>query len=521
MDRSIHPLKPSVVEAQRSALLQMTRLLDMTQDAVMVCDLDGMITYWNKGAAEQYGWESPEVLGKPLADLLRTSFPVPRPAIEAALQAAGHWQGLLHQQHRDGKLLPVESRWELFHDEHGKPNAILHLDRHVPSPMAASASPTNSEQAYLLNDLLQNLPGIFVFLDTHWVYRLVTHHSARLVGRKVEDMLGRHYLEVFPGNERYMEAMHQQVCLEGKTVTQLGAQVLLPTGDGQTQETFWDYTLSPVYDRHGVLIGFMSLGFEVSQRVQLERELAQHTHALEKANRELKAVDRYKDEFLSVVSHELKTPLNFIMGFASILADEVNGTLNDDQHLSVQRILEGATRMLELISDLLDLGQIAADKVNLALSEASIDDLVNQVTADMRPLAEKRDLCLESEVLLHGPVLMDPRRIAQVLKKLIGNAIKFTPPGGRVQVRVIRCGPGVRIEVLDTGPGIEPDDLPKLFAPFKQLDMSPTRQAGGTGIGLSIAKALVEAHHGRIGVDSVPGEGCRFWFELPLAAAEG
>ena len=219
-----------------------------------------------------------------------------------------------------------------------------------------------------------------------------------------------------------------------------------------------------------------------------------------------------------MVSHELRTPLNFITGFASILEDEVSGPLNAEQHAHIERILDGGERLLGLVNDLLDYarleaGNFRADPVPLALAP-----LVDRVIADLQPLARQRRLTLARDVSPGLPVtLADPLRLEQVLYNLIGNAIKFTPEGGSVHVAAAAEGERVRLSVIDTGIGIPPEALPRLFDRFYQVDSSPTRPFGGTGLGLAITRSLIEVMNGEIGVESEVGKGSTFWFTLPKA----
>ena len=231
---------------------------------------------------------------------------------------------------------------------------------------------------------------------------------------------------------------------------------------------------------------------------------------------ELEAADQMKNQFLGILSHELRTPLNAIMGFGSILADRVVGPLNEDQARYTARILGGAEVLLALIDDLLEMSRIQAGKFSLSVHPFELVEVAIDVIETLRPLADHKGQAL---VLEHGPLPRidgDPTRVRQVITNLVANAIKFTPPGGRIVARARVEGDALRCEVVDTGVGIAEDQRDRLFRPFSQLDMTTTRPAGGTGLGLAISKALVEAHGGAIGVESQPGRGSTFWFELPL-----
>ena len=254
--------------------------------------------------------------------------------------------------------------------------------------------------------------------------------------------------------------------------------------------------------------------------VSSERRLA----AEEKARQQeqivlLKETDTLKDQFLSILSHELRTPINVVSGFGSILDDEIAGPLNEKQHEYLRKMLAGADNLLLLVNDLLDMSRIQAGKFALSLQATSFLEVAENVLANLNPLAAQKRQVLLNEVPPSLPnVNADPQRIAQVLANLVNNAIKFTPKGGRIKVRACVKGKDLLCEVEDNGIGIgiTKEDFPKLFNRFSQLDMSTTRTAGGTGLGLSISKALIEAHEGKIGVESEEGKGSIFWFTLPL-----
>jgi PAS domain S-box-containing protein len=227
-------------------------------------------------------------------------------------------------------------------------------------------------------------------------------------------------------------------------------------------------------------------------------------------------LNRLKADLVNAVSHELRTPLTSLMGYAEFLEDEVGGPLAPEQHEFVAQIQEGTRRLQRLVDDLLDFARLEAGTFSLSLREADLAQKVRETIESLRPQAQVKGVVLEADSPDGATMVrMDPGRIGQVLLNLVGNAIKFTPEGGRVTVRILAAPRRVRVEVADTGIGIAPEHLERLFEKFYQVNGGITREQGGTGLGLSIAKALVEAHGGTIDVESTPGVGSTFWFTLP------
>ena len=229
----------------------------------------------------------------------------------------------------------------------------------------------------------------------------------------------------------------------------------------------------------------------------------------------LKELDKLKGDFVNAVSHDLRTPLTSILGYAEFLEDEIGGALTAQQQEFVSQIAKSTKRLEGMVNDLLDFARLDAGTFRLHCEDADLVGRVRDLVDSLRPQAEEHGLTLQLE-LPRGPLMrvLDPQRIDRVLANLIGNALKFTPEGGRIVVSLAEDGEGLLCEVADTGIGIAPEDLPKLFQRFSQLEAG-ARMKSGTGLGLSISKAQVEAHGGRIGVRSVPGKGSTFWFRLP------
>ncbi len=242
---------------------------------------------------------------------------------------------------------------------------------------------------------------------------------------------------------------------------------------------------------------------------------------IQEKSRQLEAANRHKSEFLANMSHELRTPLNAILGYTELIQDGIYGNVPERITEVLGRVDKSGRHLLGLINDVLDISKIEAGRLQLSLTEYSMKEVAQTVFSSVEALAAERRLGLKLAVADGlDPVYGDERRIAQVLLNLVGNAIKFTE-AGEVRIEVTRTGGQVRVAVVDSGPGIAPDDQERIFREFEQVDTSSTRTKGGTGLGLSIARRIVELHGGRIGVESQVGRGSTFWFTVPLRATEG
>ena len=248
--------------------------------------------------------------------------------------------------------------------------------------------------------------------------------------------------------------------------------------------------------------------------VDLERRVAERTMELVYAN-------QVKDEFLANMSHELRTPLSGILGFSESLMAGVYGELVSRQDYAVQMIHSSGEHLLELINDILDISRIEAGKFDFRLEEVEVNQICHASLAFIRQLANKKSIMVEYTISEDAIMIFaDPRRLKQVLINLLNNAVKFTPAKGRVILDVQASAEEslMRFSIQDTGIGIAPEDLPKLFHPFVQLDGGLSRQYEGTGLGLALVKKMVELHDGRIEVQSEPGRGSRFTVVLPWGA---
>ena len=262
---------------------------------------------------------------------------------------------------------------------------------------------------------------------------------------------------------------------------------------------------------------------DITEKMRLERELAERTRDAEKAQSEAEAATRAKSDFLANMSHELRTPLNSIIGFSEVLEDELLGSLNASQRENMQYILKAGRHLLSLINDILDLSKVESGKMELEVDRVSLRGILDAslVMHREKGLRHGISLDLQMEPVTDMVIEADERKLKQILFNLLSNAVKFTPDGGsvRVMAREITGAQEIEISIEDTGIGIKPEDIPKLFKEFSQLDSVYDKEYEGTGLGLALTKKLVELHGGRIQVSSEFGKGSRLAFVIPVRQA--
>lgn len=252
----------------------------------------------------------------------------------------------------------------------------------------------------------------------------------------------------------------------------------------------------------------------------LERRVAERTAELEGTKVEAEQANRAKSDFLSRMSHELRTPLNAVIGFSELLLERLVGDLTPKQAEFVRDIRDSGTHLLALINDILDISKIEAGRMELHLAEVDLTGVVASALTTLRPLIERKRLTLSTTLDPRATVFWaDEVRVKQILYNLLSNAVKFTPEGGQIRVESHQASDEIEIAVVDTGPGIAPEDQGKLFHEFTQLQAAQSAEHPGTGLGLVMVKRLVELHGGRVRLESEVGKGSRFSVWLPIGPA--
>jgi PAS domain S-box-containing protein len=274
-------------------------------------------------------------------------------------------------------------------------------------------------------------------------------------------------------------------------------------------------TVSPVRDRSGRIVGASKVARDITDRKRAEAELERLLASEKQLRRQAEEANRLKDEFLAVVSHELRSPLNAITGWASLL---LMRQLDDRTKHAIETILRNAQTQTQLVADLLDVSRIVTGQLRLSVRSFRLIPVIEAAIEVVRPASDAKSIRIETILdPSAGPIAGDPDRMQQIFWNLLSNAVKFTPKGGRIQVRLQRINSHVEVVVTDTGRGVDPKLLPFIFERFRQGDSSTTREHGGLGLGLAIVRHLVELHGGVVNAYSEgQGKGTEFILQLPI-----
>lgn len=350
--------------------------------------------------------------------------------------------------------------------------------------------------------------------------------AERLFGYTAEEMIGQPVAALVPA-----ERLHELRTVARRVNAGEGVEEHQTRGrrkDGTEVDV--SLTVSPIRDSMQSVTGAAVIARDITQTMrqqsQLQRLLAKERvaradaeaaqQALAEQNERLRELDRLKDEFISLVSHELRTPLTSIQGYLELMLEGGAGELSDDQSRFLTVVNRNSKRLMHLVGDLLFLAQVEAGKLALELGEVDLDDVVADSVDAAKPIADEKGISLRVSLSPTPNMVGDRSRLAQVLDNLVSNALKFTPEGGSVQLQVSATNGEAEIEVVDTGIGIAPHEQAQLFDRFFRSSEATEQAIPGTGLGLTIAKAIVERHEGSIEVESSKGSGTTMRVRLPV-----
>lgn len=487
-------------------------------DAVIATDLNGGVTFMNSIAVSLTGWSQEEAIGKPL-DLVfnivnkDTRRPVENPVKKVARE--GKAVGLADHTLllcKDGREFDIEDSAAPILTNKGEGFGIVLVFRDITEKKGTEEE--TKRQKDLLQLILESVGDGVVVADENGKFLLFNRAAEEVLGTgptdKGSELWAKHFgaylpdtITPYPSEQLPLPRAMRGEVVDSTEVFVRSANV--PEG------RLLSISGAPLKGEDGALRG----GVVILRDITTEKRAQK---ALQKAKNEAERVSRLKDQFLSTMSHELRTPLNAILGFSELLPDERYGPLNERQRRYVAHIHTSGQHLLSLINDILDLSKIEAGRLELDFESVPVEAAFTEVLSVLRPLANKKSQTLVQKGGHNLNVRADATRFKQILMNLVGNAIKFSPEGGRIEMAVSLIDGKILVEVSDTGPGISAEEQKRIFETFYRARGSE-KSIEGTGLGLAITQKLVALHGGELALDSQMGHGSRFYFSLSLAIA--
>jgi PAS domain S-box-containing protein len=504
---------------------ELAALIDAIEDyAIFLLGPDGEIRSWNSGAARIMGYSAEEVIGSNFsrfygADDLAAAKP------QNELDTAAR-EGRVYDEgwrvRKDGTRFWVTTVISALRDDAGRVTGFAKITRDLTERRAADERLRQSEE--MLRLLVASVRDYAIFLLDPEGHVLTWNTGAeRIKGYTPEEIIGKHFSTFYPDEDRGKPARELELARRDGSVEDEGWRV---RKDGSR---FWaNVIITAVYDEQRRLRGFAKVTRDMTERKRAEEALYEQREARFQAEEERRRAEasyrvaqdtnRAKDEFLMTLSHELRTPMTSILGWARLLPVLPPGDPAFTE--AVAAIGRSAQLQSRLIDDVLDVSRIVSGKLRLTVENIDVLRLLEATIATVRPSADAKQITIATGFSPQlGTIVADATRLQQVLWNLMTNAVKFTPRGGQVKISARRTSSHVQVSVTDNGEGIDPGFVPHVFEPFRQAENPSTRVHGGLGLGLSIVRYLVEAHGGTVAAESAGrGHGATFTVTLPIGA---
>lgn len=457
-------------------------------DGIVISDPDTVIMDCNPAYAQMTGYTRDELIGQ-RTNVIRSGL---TPASVFAdmwqsLHTRGKWVGELINRHKSGSLWISFLSITRVQDADGKVVAYVGIARDL------------TERRRLEEQLRESTTRMMALLESidEAVAMFDTRNHCAVTNRRLTELLGVGVEALADAPWQSFRERLRAVFREADLLDDPGSRATLTLTTREERSRHFRVYRAPVSDAHGTVLGRLYAFRDVTREAE---------------------VDRMKSEFIATVSHELRTPMTSVKGALGLLLGGAMGPVPEAQRELLTIALSNSDRLIRLINDILDLSRIEAGRLELHREPIDLNTVVQGALRELEGFRSQRDIQLSVALAPDLPqALADPDRIGQVLVNLVGNALKFTDPGGHVTVRTQKAGDEVQVAVADTGPGIPPEHLESIFERFHRAG-GQTAGKGGTGLGLAICKAIVREHGGRIWAESELGRGSVFTFALPAAA---
>jgi PAS domain S-box-containing protein len=481
-------------EALRQSEERLHGIFESSKDAIAYVGLDGSILDVNEGFVQLTGYEKKELLGKRrFVDLTPQEYHLRDEEVFHSVLATGQWNEYEKEYVRkDGLRVPVLVTTFLVRGSDNKPAGLAAIVKDITERKKAE------EERFRLAAIVDSSSDAIIGKTLDGTITSWNRGAQELYGYSSDEMIGRQISILIPSDHPHELSEIVYRLKKGQSINQMESVRVCKDGRNITVSL----TISPIKNAQGKIIGASTIGRDITERKRIEQQLQETA--------------RLKSEFTSTVSHELRTPLAISKEALSLLLREKVGPVSVKQNEILKIASTNIDRLCFLIDDILDFSKIEAGKMEIHKESLDVIPIVEESCKGWKLRADFKKIALNMTAP-EGPLVLpvDKIRFLQILSNLLNNAAKFTPEGGRIEIAVEDQPDAVKFSVSDSGPGIAPDDLPKLFQKFQQLKRTHGPGARGTGLGLSIVKSLVELHGGEIAVKSALGKGSNFMFRLP------
>ena len=412
-------------------------------------------------------------------------------------RAVSHYETI--RQRKDGTFFPISLSVSPIFDDAGAVVGASKIARDLSEQIKGVIA------ARRLSAVVESSDDAIITKDLNSVITSWNPAATRMFGYTEAEVLGRSIRILIPAELQSEEDVVLSKIRAGEKVDHY--ETTRQRKDGTRLNI--SLTVSPIRDALGAIVGASKIARDITERVKLAEDNQRLYEIAREAN-------RMKDEFLAVLSHELRTPLNAIVGYSRLLRGGV--LAGEKAERGLETLERNATWLSQIIEDVLDVSRIVSGKIRLDVQAVELPLIVDNAVATIQPAADSKGVRVQTMIDPQvGPVSGDPDRLQQVVWNLVSNAVKFTPKGGRIQVRLERVNSHIEITVSDSGVGIDEEFLPYVFERFRQAEGGTTRKTGGLGLGLAIVRHIVELHGGSVSAASGgPGQGATFKVRLPL-----
>ncbi|MEP6635269.1 MAG: PAS domain S-box protein [Acidobacteriota bacterium] len=487
-------------------------IVESSDDAIISRDLDGTISSWNKGAERIFGYTADEAVGQPVTMLIPFERFDEEPTILDRIRQGmrvEHYETV--RLRKDGTQIYVSLTVSPIKNEAGVIIGASKIARDI------SERKRKEDQIRFQARLLDAVEEAVIATDLEGKILYWNLFAEWLYGWRAAEAVGANVMDIIPTTSTRAQAA--DIFGQISQGDSWSGEFICKKKDGTDFPAL--VTDSPIHDERGALIGIVGVSIDITDRKRAEDERAALLQSEREARGQAEEANRLKDEFLATLSHELRNPLNVILGYAEVLLRSEEAKHSPFVSRAAEILKRNALAQSQLVRDLLDLSRLHMGKLSLNLEALSLTNTINDAVETVRSETAEKEIDVridvpEEVVFVDG----DPLRMEQVVWNLLNNAVKFTPPGGKVTVKLRDEGGHAVLTVEDTGQGIAPEFLPHVFEMFRQADASTSRRHGGMGIGLALVQELVQLHNGSVSVYSEgAGTGARFVVKLPLSRA--